>query len=317
MLDWIKYFPLDERERGEVSEIRGPYFPWLVKQSWVIGDNALNFKAPKSNPIFRFFYQRRKVKSITPKKSNVLNLTGKEVYCGPSVGPECEWNAKLFYSNIWYFVGPWFTGYQASLESTALIVSSNDHSLFSDKNLFHPNVFENSIANFLDNLYGYENTGKAAHYRGPLNWKVLSISNTIKAVVCDMHFVANAGKENPTLVRKVFFPVSPTQFVCINFDFGGTEIYNDKIRSEPLFKLCDSIINSITLEVGEATKAEWSKVKATCPDMHVTNTFGELPWPIKYEKLSKSRKEFDVTPKQKKRATLTNRISYSNFNCRL
>ena len=82
----------------------------------------------------------------------------------------------------------------------------------------------------------------------------------------------------------------------IDFNFGGTEIYRDEVCAKPLFKLCDSIINSFRLDVGAQTQAEWDKVKATCTDMSITETMGEFPWPLKKEKPTKNPKEVDITP---------------------
>ena len=82
----------------------------------------------------------------------------------------------------------------------------------------------------------------------------------------------------------------------IDISFGDVAIYRDKIKAAPLFQLCDSIIDSMRLEVGKDTQAEWNKVKATCPDMSITETFGEFPWPLFKEKAPKKHKLVDVTP---------------------
>ncbi|ABD79374.1 hypothetical protein [Saccharophagus degradans] len=305
MLDWIKYLPFSIKYKKAVSEVRGPYFSKPIKRKWLLGDNELMFSAPKSNSIYSLSHSGSKIETVNPKNKNILEGSWETLYPGNERGPESDWLTQLFYFDAWFFVGPWFIGEQARLKVSGILNTAIESSNFYTGNLFHPKVFESAVANFLDITYGYKRSGsgKSAHYRGPLSWKTIPISYCIESVVCDIHCIGNSSKDNPTLLRKVFFPISPTQFVCINFDFGGTEIFNDKIRSEPLFKLCDSIINSITLDVGEATKAEWNKVKATSPDMRITNTFGELPWPIKYEKPSKSRNEFDVTPNQKRLAT--------------
>ncbi len=125
---------------------------------------------------------------------------------------------------------------------------------------------------------------------------MLPLSSSIQAIVCDIHDIAGGPKNNPLLQRLVFFPVTKQHFSRILFDFGGVEIYRDEIRSKPLLSLADSIINSMRLDVGPSTQAEWDKVKEACPDMSITETFGELPWPLIKEKANKKRKETDITP---------------------
>lgn len=291
MFDWLKFFPLAERDDHNPSEVRGPYFPALRKRNWVLGDSRLHFCAPRANPIFSLSYRGRPLNAFSPGSGNVLRR-GKTVnvtYDVPS-----KWDAAVFYSSTWYFVGPWFTGRQTSLDANALIVNARQGTEFTDKNLFHPRVFEGAIAGFLDNSHGYSRRGSKPRYRAPLNWQVLPISDSIHAVMCDVHFIGNGSKDDPQLHRRIYIPVTPQQFIQISFGFGIVkQLFEDEIRGKPLFALCDSIIDSLRLEVGANTKAEWEKVKATCPDMSITQTFGELPWPLIEPKKGK---ELDVTP---------------------
>ncbi|WP_028875481.1 hypothetical protein [Teredinibacter turnerae] len=298
MLDWLKFFPYANQTTRSHTEVRGPYFPNPKPRRWKLGDSLLRFKAPRSNPIFGFSSNGRSINRLSPGPRNILKAEWEPVYGGNSDAPPSEWLFHHFYSDEWLFVGPWFSGFQARLTGTGLLVTPDTRikSSFSDKNLFHPKVFESAIANYLDHRYGYYRNGRKPRYRGPLNWRVLPISKSIQAVICDIHQIGNSSIDNPLLLRLVFFPVTPQTFIYITFSFGGTEIYNNKVCAEPMFKLCDSIINSFHLDVGAKTQAEWEKVKATCPDMSITDSFGELPWPLKKETKSKNPKEVDITP---------------------
>ncbi|MCA6064146.1 hypothetical protein, partial [Thalassolituus marinus] len=51
---------------------------------------------------------------------------------------------------------------------------------------------------------------------------------------------------------------------------------------------------SMHMTVGESTLAKWNKVKEECPDMSITEQFGELPWPLFKEKPGKKVKEREV-----------------------
>jgi hypothetical protein len=296
MFDWLKFFPFVWDINYKPVGIRGPYFPKLRQNKWFLGGGTLKFSAPWSNPIFGFSGRGDSVDALLPGSANILTKQLERTHSHNSGAPPSAWDMRTFYSNTWYFVGPWFTGFRAELSASAHLLTANEDSSFTDKNVFHPRVFESAVANYLDNTYGYDRRGSKPIYRAPLNWRVLSISPSIQAVVCDVHHIGNSCKENPTLQRLVYFPISPQKFIQINFNFGGTQIYRDEVRAKPLFELCDSIIDSLRLDVGPETQAQWDKVKATCPDMSLTETFGELPWPLKVEKKSKKSKEVDITP---------------------
>lgn len=301
MLDWLKYLPLsiEQDSINKPSEIRGPYFSKLRESRWLLGSSSFHFNAPWSNSVFSFDGSGSGVDSTLPKSTNILSGDWEAVYYN-SDAPPSQWNYNLFYDNTWYFVGPWFSGIKERLKASGILVSAKEDSLFFERNLFHPRVFESAISSHLDYAYGYRRSGKKPHYRGPLNWHVLPISPTIQGIVCDIHHIANGGKDNPSLLRMVFFPVSSQQFIRINFDFGGV-VLDDEIRAKPLFELCDSIVNSMRLEVGASTQAEWNKVKSSCPDMSLSESFGELPWPLMKEKSGK-KMEADITPNKPPKA---------------
>ncbi|ABD79746.1 hypothetical protein [Saccharophagus degradans] len=298
MIDWLKYFPFAMRYDHNPAEVRGPYFtkPKLIK--WRFGDCVLHFRAPRSNSVAGITGRGCSVDAIPAPKGDILKILRPNFEADNWDNPRFRWKFDLLFRNNWFFVGPWFTGIKARLTLRANIISVSELSKFSGKNFFHPAVFESAIADVLDCLYGHHkfNTKKRAHFRGPLNWKVQPISNSIKAVVCDIHTVGNSGKENPELARQMYIPITPNRLLLIDLDFGGTKIYNDDVCAKPLFNLCNSIIDSIRLDVGPETQAEWDKVKATCPDMSITETFGELQWPLAPEKPPKEKRELDITP---------------------
>lgn len=298
MLNWLKFFPFEYRADHKPKEVQGPYFPALKPNKWFLTDSLITFTAPKANPIFGFSGRSSSVDAVSPGSANILKAQCERLYGKASGAPASQWDHSLFYSNTWYFVGPWFTGFQANLTATGLLIKARDGEAFADQNLFHPRVFESAVANYLDSKYGYDKNGSKQKFRGPLNWRVLPVSSSIQAVVFDIHDIGNTNRDNPLLRRQLFFPVTPQQMIGVNFNFGGTEINRDEVCAKPLFTLCDSIIESFRIKVGAHTQAEWDKVKATCPDMAITPNFGELPWPLKVEKSQKKPNEVDITPAQ-------------------
>ncbi len=298
LIDWLKFFPYIkwQEEFPKTTEIRGPYFRKPRPNRWFFGDTSFHFDAPWSNPVFGFGGRGRTVDSLKPGRSNILTADLERVFGAFSDAPSGQWEYKLFYKNTWYFLSPWFSRVEAYLDAGGLLVSAGDYSPFRDANFFHPRVFESVVAGYLDTSFGYRRSGKKPNYRGPLNWRVLPLSSSIQAIVCDIHEIHNGGRDNPGIRRFIFFPVTKQHFARILFNFGGVEMYRDEVRSKPLLSLANSIINSMRLEVGSSTQAEWDKVKETCPDMSITETFGELPWPLFKEKKRKKPKETDITP---------------------
>ncbi len=298
MLDWLKFFPYVRGREAfpKPIEIRGPYFPKPRPNRWFFGDTSFHFDAPWSNSVFG--YNGRSVRRSKPGRSNILTADFGGVHGRFSHAPSGPWNNKLFYKNTWYFLSPWFGRVETYLGIKSFLIGVTKHSPFKETNLFHPRIFESVVAEYLNTHFGYRRSGKKPDCRGPLNWRVLPLSSSIQAVVCDIHDISGGNKDNPLLQRLVLFPVTTQHFVEVGFDFGGIEIYRDEVRSKPLLSLADSIINSMRLDVGSSAQDEWDKVKETCPDMSITETFGELPWPLFKEKASKKRKETDITPSE-------------------
>ncbi|WGO98090.1 hypothetical protein QFX18_18965 [Saccharophagus degradans] len=298
MIDWLKFFPFALRDEPNPSEVRGPYFSKPVPIKWQFGDSFLHFTAPRSNAVFSFSGRSRSVDRVVPKKRDILKALGPRPNTGDWDNPVNRWNYNLIYFNAWYFVGPWFCGAKARFSVRANLIETSRLSSFFNRNMFHPKVFESAVASILDCHYGHHdfNTKTKAHFRGPLNWQVLPISNSIQAVVCDVHCVGNGTVEDPEVYRKIYIPITSSHILNFNFDFCGADLKNDTVRAKPLLALCNSIIDSIRLDVGPETQAEWDKVKAACPDMSITETFGELQWPLAPEKPPKEKREVDITP---------------------
>ena len=302
MLDWLKFFPYGSREqfaRPNIQEIRGPYFAKPRGNKWRFDDSTFYFNAPWANPILGFNGMSRTVESLSPGRRNILNGLWERVSGSAGKSPRIK-GQWWFYAKDWYFVGPWFTGWEGCLKASSLLIDTRQDA---QPNLFHPRVFESTVADYLDYAFGYDRSAQNPSYRGPLNWYVKPLSSSIQAVVCDLHHIHNGGKDDPRVTRLVFFPVSAHQFVEISFYFVGLDIH-DEIRAKPIFALCDSIIDSMRLEVGQSTQAEWDKVKETCPDMSLSDTMGEFKWPLFEEEPNKDPKEKEILQKHE-----ANRIS--------
>lgn len=296
MLDWLKFFPFVSTSRKfacpDIQEISGPYFATPRKNRWRIGDSIFYFKAPWTNPILGLGGMGgdgRTVTSINPGGKNILRSDWERVSGSAGKCPRVQ-DQWWFYNKDWYFVGPWFTGWEGCLKASALLIDTRQDA---NSNLFHPRVFESTVCDYLDYRYGYRRSGDKPDYRGPLNWWVKPLCSSIQAVVCDVHEIHKGGVEHPRVTRFVFFPVSTHQFIEVSFFFVGLDIH-DEVRAKPLFALCDSIIDSMRLEVGLSTQAEWNKVKESCPDMSLSETMGEFKWPLFKEEPNKEPTEKEI-----------------------
>lgn len=292
MLDWLRYFPLSLRTAGvEPVTPVGPYFSRLRKQQWVMGDNIFHLDIPWSNSVVGAESYATKV--LTPKSPDNFNILEHQ---WSSIGLDNNtlrrWKHGHFFLREWLFVGPWFSGAQSQLFLSGSLIEQKNRDDFKGASFFHPRVFETVIADYLNSYYGHEKSGSKPSYRGPLNWKILPISSSIKAVCCDIHFIGNTSKDSPKLLRQIFFPITDNQFIRLHFDFGGTLVYQkDRLDAVNMFELTDSIIKSFSLDVGMHTQNSWDDVKIQCPDMSLSLEFGELKWPVKPDDIGKVQAE--------------------------
>ena len=286
MLDWIKYFPLALRYSHEPVIPKGPYFSKPKQQTWVLGDNTLTLKCPRSNPVFGAERYGAGVDNKSPGKSDILNT---EIWPHSDLdqGTCHYWQHLLFFRRVWHFVGPWFSGARAGVALTASLVEQKDRSDYKGLSFFHPRVFETVVADYLHAYFGHHREGKKPDFRGPLNWRPLSISKTIQAAAFDIHEIHCASIDNPMLQQHIYFPITHNNFVKLVFHFGDTRMKNGRVDASPLLALTSEIIETLCLSVGPHTLSEWKKIEEACPDISLTKEFGELQWPIKLEDIGK------------------------------
>lgn len=281
MFKWLRYFPLalSFRENSKDYVIpHGPLFPQLRKCSWRIGGSRFRFSAPWANAVYGFSPFCRASNSYSSKEHDVLAC---RLAPENSVAmPNNRWQASLIYSRQWCFVGPWFSGDYCSLKMTGVIYGQPHLEDFKGTSFFHPRVFESAVADFLSSYFGHEKNGRKSAYRGPLNWKVIQLSESVQAASFDIF-----SEVNGSLKKYIIFPVSHDRFISISF----SGIYENERRYDqaPVINLMRSITESFRLEVGLDMQAQWREVSAYCTDMSLTSEYGELRWPVKLEDVGK------------------------------
>ena len=282
MFNWLRYFPLCFRDAGLEPVVPvGPYFSKLRKQQWIFGDSVFHLSIPSSNAVYG--PESYATKTLKPKSPENFDILQQQLRSdGLDNDALDRWHHGHLFLRQWLFVGPWFTGSQARLHLSASLIKQKGREDFNGTSFFHPRVFETVIADYLNSYFGHKKSARKPRYRGPLNWQVLPISSSIKAVCFDIHDIGITSKENPNLLRLVAFPVSDSQFILLKFNFGGTLVYSkERVDAVNMFKLTDAIMNSFSLEVGEQTQAKWNDVQKQCGDMSLTSEFSEFKWPIK------------------------------------
>ncbi len=288
MLDWLRYFPLVLGFRKNIEAYitpKGPYFPTLRPQQWCLGDTRFHFKAPWSNSVYGSRQYKRDARSRSPGKCSLLTEWRLSNFY-PSLIPNRRWQYAPFHSRTWYFVGPWFSGPRGKLIMVASVVGQVEREDYKSASFFHPRVFETVIADYLSSYYGHEKAQRGPLYRGPVNWQLLPISPTVQAAAFDVHQI-DQGRENPELTKHIVFPVSHDRFVHIRFNYNGKRLVKNSCDITPMLELNQAIVDTFRLEVGPTMQAQWEEVKKDCPEMSLSETFGELKWPIKPEDVGK------------------------------
>jgi hypothetical protein len=296
MLDWLRYFPLGLGflQNHKYLTPKGPYFPKLRPQRWQLGDSAFAFKAPWANSVFGAQRYGWRAESRSPGSDDICCTYNLHSYDSDWM-PLDRWQYAVFFGREWYFVGPWFSGMRLFSSMSATLMGQTQHNDFHNASFFHPRVFETAIADYLNSSYGLQKMGRKPRYRGPMNWRILPISSSVRAVCFDIYKIEQSI-ENPNVTRHIIFPISHNRFVKIEFNYGGARLVENSYDASPAFDLSEAIINSFKLEVGPTMQAQWDEVKAYCPDMSLTTEFAELKWPIKPEDVGKVQDPAPVSP---------------------
>ncbi len=306
MLDWLRYFPIAfSRGQGYVTP-KGPYFSKPRPQKWRIGDSTFHFKAPWANKVYGGRYGSIS-DSRSPRHWDIIER--RLEYENQNAMPNQRWQSGHFYTREWHMVGPWFTGKRGGINMYASIVGQSEREDYHSSSFFHPRVFETVIADYLSSSYGHRKVGRKPAYRGPLNWRLLTISTFIEAACFDIHHIGNTCIEHPYLNQHIVFPVSHDRFIDITINHSGSALGRGKTDLEPAFALAKSIIDSFHLEVGPNMQTQWESVQVNCPDMSLSEEFAELKWPTKPEDVGKAQEY----PKEEREISKAPQVSLENL----
>lgn len=174
------------------------------------------------------------------------------------------------------------TGAKAQLSVALSIIGRDEAHEYENSSFFHPRVFENVVADYLNALYGHHGLSGGFQHKGPVDWKPVIGLPVFGASFKVFHYDPYDGqlfKPEDLIV----FPITSKHFVEVAFD---RQVYSKDRAAKPYFditpvdELQKAITSSIQLELGPEAQAEWDRVAAECPDMSLTSSFAPLRWPI-------------------------------------
>jgi len=184
-----------------------------------------------------------------------------------------NWEYSTLVYRCWDYLYAWYRGSKDGLHMNLSIVTRVEEKPFKNTSFFHPRSFEFILTNYLNTRYGHEHRDGVAKYIAPIHWQVLqqlpvfSASFEIGGINKDLFYV---------------FPISDTHFIKLSFSLSSLDNLREEMRA-----VAKQIIESLTLELCAESQAQWDRVKATCPDMQLSETFAPLQWPIKPEDIEK------------------------------
>lgn len=275
MWDFIKYLPLECRRRHNYCTPAGPSISKVEKVKCNAGGNHLRFMAPPHSPTSRVGYTEIRPYSDRDELAELLHRYSDDVMSNR------YWEFRTVFSRCWAFWGPWMTGAKAQLFMSVSVVGRNEEHEYQGASFLHPSVFENVLVDYLNARYGHKGIDVGSPRRGPLDWKPFN-EMPVPAVSFKVVEVSSDGRAvDPE--NLIFIPVTPKHFLRICFTrkaYSLDESGEPYFDTSPVDSLQESIVNSIQLELGPETQAEWNRVAADCPEMSLTERFAPLKWPI-------------------------------------
>lgn len=282
MWRYIKYLPVEWFPRDFPCTPQGPNFRWARPVNIRIAGSDLCLSVPRHSPSSSSMQQYKLFLDRDALAQGLYNHPASGVKTDP-------WGYASALSRRWAFWGPWMSGCKAELSMAVTIVGRMPGFEFANTSFFHPRAFETVITQYLNDSYGHERWGSSdddprPRHLGPLDWQTHDHLPVFSAS-CNIYNTHRDGKTpNRTPEQLFLFPITDQHFVEVYFRqhlYARDE--QDKLTFDPspVQALQDAVFNSMTLELSPEAQASYDKVKAECPDMHLTETFPPLNWPTK------------------------------------
>jgi len=256
---------------------KGPSFSRSKKIVSDIDGTVIQFRAPKHSP-------RRPQDKVFPARSyNLDEMIFRSSY-SEGFNVSDNWDTFRFFTHVWAFNGPWFTGALAEMQMYFTLVKPVRYEN-NDFSLFHPRAFEKIVGDYLTNNFSTykskvgETIGKH-FYIAPNNWQPLQGFPT---VAVKLEVIPDVVTINETVRYFVFFPITSRVMACIQFvpsqflNLPQAEL-DKRVDRSTMLELMDNIINSIEVKLSPEAQAQQKAALAGLDDTSLIKDFAPLDW---------------------------------------
>ena len=205
------YSKLKLREQQGLITPKGPNFSWARSFKCQCKDSFVYFKTPKHSP------RRSNNEPVYPKtKSKHLAFRNHYNETEIEQGRKNNWNTAQIFYHSWAYYGPWFSGPVAELRMsfTAQEIIHFPETI----SLFHPRAFEQIVAEFLTDKYGYHldsTRNNIQEFNAPVDWMPLS-HRPVPAV--RLKVVSEDFSPFRTIEHWLFFALADDTLATISFN---------------------------------------------------------------------------------------------------
>ena len=260
------------REQTDFCDPVGPSFASAKKWKTRIEGTEIEFRAPKHRPMVK------SKKGATPEPSyRYDNINFRSIY-NKKLHVANDWDeATLFYHN-WAFNGPWFSGCLADLTLTFTLLKKRHSN--PAVSFFHPRAFEQTIAEYLTNLFSKQKTQGKHKFIAPIKWQPVS-GLPVFAVRFQSESDTSIGLYFKT--EYLIFPLEDQHLAVFTFypsrhASGSIEEINKQIGEGNINKLINDIIDSIHVTLSAEAKLQQSRALEGLEAPSLTNSFPPLDW---------------------------------------
>jgi len=141
----------------------GPSFDkaknWKIK----IEGSEISYRAPKHKPIEKLDKAR-----YPDARYSYQYMPFRDTF-REGLHKKNEWESCSLFYHTWAFNGPIFTGPLADISASLIVLRFKQQ--LEDTSLFHPRVFEHTVAEYLTNRYSMHKEDGQHEYIAPVDWR--------------------------------------------------------------------------------------------------------------------------------------------------